>query len=54
MNDFCFKYCCGRNVQEVINCDDKNCPFYRNRRANLDYQNERKDAKKLPKNLDRS
>lgn len=50
MNDFCLNDCCGRNKQEVINCDDKKCPFYRDRRANLPYQ-ELKREKKFYKNL---
>jgi hypothetical protein len=46
MNDFC-RECCGGDKEEVKNCDDKNCPFYRDRRTNLDWQNKRKNEPKL-------
>lgn len=49
MNDFC-KFCCGGDKQQVKECGDKFCPFYRDRRANLDYQ-ENKQWKQSVKQL---
>lgn len=36
-NDFCC-YCTANNYKEIKECDDRNCPFNRDRFANLDYQ----------------
>lgn len=41
-NDFCM-YCCGGDKHEIKECRDKNCPFYRDRQANLPYQDRRKN-----------
>lgn len=51
MNDFC-RYCCGGNKQEVFKCLDKKCPFYMFKRANLDWQERRKEHNKK-KNIKR-
>lgn len=40
MNSFC-RECCGKDVDAVVHCTDKNCPFYHDRRENLDWQNVR-------------
>ena len=42
MNDFCYE-CTGEDTDDVNNCDDKNCPFYPYRHANLPYQEGIKD-----------
>ncbi len=46
MNSFCIE-CIGKGiikdrVQEIKECDDKCCPFYPERYANLPYQESRK------------
>lgn len=51
-NDFCLE-CTGGNRDEIKECTDKNCPFFRNRRSNLPYQERKKDARKLHKNTKR-
>ena len=45
MNDFC-RYCTGCDVQEIRECDDKNCPFHPFRKTNLEWQDRRKIDKK--------
>ena len=37
MNKFCL-HCTGGNKGEVVECEDRNCPFWRSRRSNLEYQ----------------
>lgn len=46
MNDFCIE-CIGtgitkERVQEIKDCDDKNCPFYQERYANMEWQEVKK------------
>jgi len=41
MNDFCMT-CTNRNTAEIINCNDRNCPFWGCRKRNLPYQEEGK------------
>ncbi len=44
MNDFCM-YCVGGVKEEIRKCDDNNCPFYRDRRMNMEWQNHKKGVK---------
>lgn len=50
MNSFCL-YCVGgkkrRHRKEIKNCEDKDCPFYTNRFANIDHEDEKEIAQKL-------
>jgi len=54
MNDFC-EYCTGAgnntnsDKTEIRKCKDRNCPFYRDRWSNMEWQNE-KLFKKRSKN----
>jgi hypothetical protein len=40
MNDFC-EYCTAGNRQEIYECKDRNCPFYRERRYNMEWQTDK-------------
>lgn len=42
MNDFCIK-CVGGDKREVYKCNDRYCPFWLFRRANLEWQERRKE-----------
>lgn len=42
MNIFCLKGCTGGDIKEIKRCNDRYCPFYPFRRANLNYQNKRR------------
>jgi len=43
MNEFCENDCVGGNTpkhqQEIVECNDTDCPFYNDRYDNLKYQN---------------
>jgi hypothetical protein len=43
MNSFC-KTCTGNNNEEIVKCDDRNCPFHKYRKGNLNYQDDSKQV----------
>ncbi len=44
-NDFCMG-CTGRSKKQIKTCEDKHCPFFPDRRANLPWQDARKKVKR--------
>ena len=46
MNSFC-RYCTGDDREEVIHCDDTNCPFYPFKWADITHEDDREISKKL-------
>jgi hypothetical protein len=37
INSFC-QSCTAGNIEEIKNCQDRNCPFYKYRRSNMKWQ----------------
>ena len=46
MNSFCM-FCTGNRKKWIRNCGDKNCPFYRIRRADITHEDDEEISNKL-------
>lgn len=46
MNTFC-EYCTGNKRKQIKWCEDRNCPFYSFRFANISHEDEKEISKKL-------
>lgn len=50
MNDFCLECVGGRkNLLDIYECKDRKCPFHRDRRMNLEWQDKEKEERKCKK-----